>query len=52
LVNDADVYTDPARFEREMAVLFRGWPVLFALSCELPNPGDYRASTVAGVPSS
>lgn len=47
---DARAYTDPARFDREMDVLFRGWPVLFALSCELPDPGDYRASTIAGVP--
>ena len=50
VVNDASVYTDPARFEREMQVLFRGWPVLFALSCELTEPGSYRAATVAGVP--
>jgi phenylpropionate dioxygenase-like ring-hydroxylating dioxygenase large terminal subunit len=50
MLNDASVYTDPARFDREMDVLFRGWPVLFALSCELPEPGDYRASTIAGVP--
>jgi phenylpropionate dioxygenase-like ring-hydroxylating dioxygenase large terminal subunit len=50
MVNDASVYTDPARFEREMAVLFRAGPVLFALTCELPNPGDYRTATIAGVP--
>jgi hypothetical protein len=36
------------RFEREMDVLFRGWPVLFALSCELREPGSHRA----GYPSS
>jgi len=50
LINDAAVYTDEARFQREMTVLFRGWPVLFALSCELREPGDYRASTIAHVP--
>ncbi len=50
MLNDAAVYTDPARFEQEMTVLFRGWPVLFALSCELRDPGDYRAATIAGVP--
>jgi phenylpropionate dioxygenase-like ring-hydroxylating dioxygenase large terminal subunit len=50
MINDASAYTDDARFEREMAILFRGWPVLFALSCELPHPGDYRAATIAGVP--
>jgi phenylpropionate dioxygenase-like ring-hydroxylating dioxygenase large terminal subunit len=48
--NDVTAYTDPARFQLEMAVLFRGWPVLFALSCELRIPGDYRAATIAGVP--
>ena len=50
MINDAAAYTDPVRFEREMSILFRGWPVLFALSCELHAPGDYRAAVVAGVP--
>jgi len=50
MVNDASAYTEPARFEREMATLFRTGPVLFALSCELPHAGGYRAASVAGVP--
>jgi phenylpropionate dioxygenase-like ring-hydroxylating dioxygenase large terminal subunit len=50
MVHDAAVYTDPDRFDREMQRLFRSWPVLFALSCELAEPGAYRAGTVGGVP--
>ena len=50
MVNDAAAYTDPARFEREMALLFRAWPALFAFSCDLAEPGSYRAATIAGVP--
>ncbi|HEX9260755.1 MAG TPA: aromatic ring-hydroxylating dioxygenase subunit alpha, partial [Acidimicrobiales bacterium] len=49
-LNDASVYTDPVRFQREVEVLFRGGPVFFAMSGELPSPGSYRAATVAGLP--
>jgi phenylpropionate dioxygenase-like ring-hydroxylating dioxygenase large terminal subunit len=49
-VNPASAYTSQARFETELRVLFREGPVFFALSCELPHPGSYRADTVAGVP--
>ncbi len=49
MVHEASVYTDPSRFEREVDQLFHGWPVLFALSCELREPGSYRADTIAGV---
>ena len=31
-------------------MLFRGHPLFFGLSCELPNPGDYRADDLSGVP--
>jgi phenylpropionate dioxygenase-like ring-hydroxylating dioxygenase large terminal subunit len=50
MVNPASVYTDPERFAEELRVLFREGPVLFALSCELPHPGSYRAATFDGVP--
>jgi phenylpropionate dioxygenase-like ring-hydroxylating dioxygenase large terminal subunit len=50
LVHPAAVYTDPDRFEREVRLLFRDGPVFFALSAALPNPGDYQADTVGGVP--
>jgi len=49
-INPATAYTDQARFERELTVLFRGGPVFFALSGELRDPGSYRAATVAGLP--
>jgi phenylpropionate dioxygenase-like ring-hydroxylating dioxygenase large terminal subunit len=50
MVNDARVYTNPDRFEREMSELFRKQPVLFALSCEIARPGSYLAATIAGIP--
>jgi phenylpropionate dioxygenase-like ring-hydroxylating dioxygenase large terminal subunit len=50
MVRDASVYTDADRFGQEMRRLFRSWPVLFALSCELAEAGAYRAGTVGGVP--
>ena len=43
-------YTDPARFEQEMDRVFRSVPIALALSCELREPGAYRAESVAGVP--
>ena len=50
MVNDAASYTDPARLEAEERELFRGGPVLFALSCELNEPGSYQSATFGGVP--
>jgi phenylpropionate dioxygenase-like ring-hydroxylating dioxygenase large terminal subunit len=46
----AAVYTDPARLAHEQAALFRGQPLLVALSADLPATGDYVATEVAGVP--
>jgi phenylpropionate dioxygenase-like ring-hydroxylating dioxygenase large terminal subunit len=48
--NPATAYTAPDRFDTEMGVLFRGWPVLFALSCELREPGSYATLNAGGVP--
>lgn len=48
--NPASAYTDPERFERERAVLFRGWPSLVGLSAECPEPGDYLTADLGGVP--
>jgi phenylpropionate dioxygenase-like ring-hydroxylating dioxygenase large terminal subunit len=47
---DPAVYTDPARLTAEMATLFRGRPMLVALSGDLPATGDYLATEAAGVP--
>lgn len=46
----ASAYTDPVSFEQEKAKLFRRLPLMLAPGCELPEPGSYKAMTVAGVP--
>lgn len=43
-------YTDPALFELEKTHIFRRLPLMLAPSCELPEPGSYKAMTVVGVP--
>lgn len=48
--NPASAYTDPDRFAREMATLFRGGPVFFGLSADVPEPGSYVARRVDGIP--
>ena len=48
--NPASVYTSPARFADEVRLLFRGQPVLVALSCELREPGAFVTLTVGDVP--
>jgi phenylpropionate dioxygenase-like ring-hydroxylating dioxygenase large terminal subunit len=45
----ADIYL-AAHHEREMETLFRGYPLVFALSGALPGPETYRAVDVAGTP--
>ncbi|WFL77668.1 SRPBCC family protein [Altererythrobacter arenosus] len=46
----ASSYTDEALFEREKKQIFRRLPLMVAPSCELPNPGDYKAMDICGVP--
>ncbi len=46
----ADHYYDEARWRAEMDQVFRRMPLMLALTCEMPNPGDYRACEAAGVP--
>ena len=43
-------YTDPQLFEREKERIFKRLPLMVAPSCELPEPGDYKAMDIAGVP--
>lgn len=50
MVNPAAAYADPARFAKEMRVLFRAGPTLLGLTCEMANPGDYLSTTLDGVP--
>ena len=49
-LNPTATYTCPKQAERERELLFRGHPLFFGLSCELPKPGDYRADDLSGVP--
>ena len=49
-LNPVSTYACPRQAEREQHVLFRGHPLFFGLTCELPNPGDYRADDLSGVP--
>lgn len=48
--NPISTYTCPEQAAREQDVLFRQQPLFFGLSCELPNPGDYRADDLSGIP--
>jgi phenylpropionate dioxygenase-like ring-hydroxylating dioxygenase large terminal subunit len=48
--NPASAYTSPARFAAELRVLFRGQPVLVAMTCELRQPGSFATLTVGDVP--
>lgn len=43
-------YTDPDLFEREKEKIFKRLPLMLAPSCELPEPGCYKAMDVVGVP--
>ena len=46
----ASIYADADLFEQEKRRVFRRVPLMLAASCELPQPGDYKAMDVAGVP--
>ncbi len=43
-------YRDPALWEREMQGIFLRVPLLVALSCDLPEPGDYCSLDLVGRP--
>jgi phenylpropionate dioxygenase-like ring-hydroxylating dioxygenase large terminal subunit len=43
-------YTDQSRHEREIERVFHRSPLLVALSCDVANPGDYSALTIAQRP--
>jgi phenylpropionate dioxygenase-like ring-hydroxylating dioxygenase large terminal subunit len=43
-------YTDPERWSREMALIFKKLPLMLALTAELPQPGDYKAMTALNLP--
>ena len=43
-------YTDPERWSREIALIFKRVPLMLALTAEVPNAGDYKAMTALGLP--
>jgi phenylpropionate dioxygenase-like ring-hydroxylating dioxygenase large terminal subunit len=46
----ASHYHDPERWRTEMEGVFRRLPLVLGFSCELAEPGAYKALEVAGVP--
>lgn len=43
-------YTDPDQWKAEMELVFRQLPLMLAFTAEIPNPGDYKAMEVVGLP--
>jgi len=43
-------YVSTATSEQEEALLFRQYPLLICLSCEIPEAGDYHCDDYSGVP--
>lgn len=48
--NPVASYTDPARLNRELSVLFRRYPLMLGLSCRIPQSGDYFTEESCGIP--
>lgn len=46
----AERYHDPDRWRLEIDRVFKRMPLMLAMSCELRNPGDFKALDVVGVP--
>lgn len=46
----AKAYTDADQWAREMDLIFKRVPLMLALSCELPEPGSYKAMDAMGLP--
>jgi choline monooxygenase len=45
-----EYYTSRAHYEKEVDVLFKGYPLVFALSGALPRPGSYWTVDLLGTP--
>ena len=43
-------YTDADQWHAEMELIFKKVPLMLALTCEMPNPGDYKAMEAVGLP--
>jgi phenylpropionate dioxygenase-like ring-hydroxylating dioxygenase large terminal subunit len=48
--NLVQAYSDPVRAQLERDQLFRTRPNFVAMSCRIPEPGDYLTEEIAGVP--
>jgi phenylpropionate dioxygenase-like ring-hydroxylating dioxygenase large terminal subunit len=48
--NPVSAYTCPDRHRQEEALLIRGRPLVWGLSCDWPKPGSYRTDDYSGVP--
>lgn len=48
--NPVTAYASAERLQLERDTLFRNFPLLLGLSCQLPNPGDYLAEDYSGTP--
>jgi phenylpropionate dioxygenase-like ring-hydroxylating dioxygenase large terminal subunit len=46
----AATYTDQGLWRAEVDLIFKRLPLMLALSCEMPKPGDYKAMEVVGLP--
>ncbi len=46
----ADRYYDPDRWQAEMEAIFARVPLVLGFTCELRNPGDYKAMNAGDVP--
>lgn len=46
----AEHYTDAARWDSEMQLIFKRVPLMLAMSAELPAAGSYKAMEIMGLP--
>jgi len=46
----SSTYTDQDQFNAEMELVFKRVPLMLAFTCEMPNPGDYKAMEAVGMP--
>ena len=46
----AESYRNPEQWHREMTQIFRRVPLLVALGCDVPEPGDYMTFDIVGQP--
>ena len=45
----ADNYTNSDRFEAELNQVIKRVPIILGPSCEIPNPGDFKTLSIAGM---